>query len=63
MGARVFDTLDVTSFQAVTAPMLVDSYELQDAVIRSEITREMLRGIEPAGVVGLASSPTRCSSR
>jgi len=57
VGARVFDTLDVTSFQAVTAPMLVDSYELQDAVIRSEITREMLRGIEPAGVVGLGVVP------
>ena len=57
VGSRVFDTLDVTSFQAVTAPMLVDSYDLQDAVIHSTITRQMLRGIEPVGVVGLGVVP------
>ena len=57
VGTRVFDTLDVTSFQALTAPMLVDSYDLQDAVIHSAITRQMLRGIEKVGVVGLGVVP------
>ncbi len=53
VGTRVFDTLDVTSFQALTAPMLVDSYDLQDAVLHSTITHRMMRGLEPVGVVGL----------
>ena len=57
VGSRVFDTLDVTSFQAMTAPMLVDSYELQDAVISSAITRKMMRGVESVGVVGLGVVP------
>ena len=57
VGSRVFDTLDVTSFQAVTAPMLVDSYELQDAVIRNKITPKMLQGVESVGVVGLGVVP------
>src|SRR3954451_12259572 len=35
VGTRVFDTLGVPSFQALTAPMLIDSYPLEDAVMRS----------------------------
>ena len=34
-GTRVFDTMGVTSFQALHAPMLIDSYALQHAVIAS----------------------------
>jgi TRAP-type transport system periplasmic protein len=52
-GTRVFDTLGVESFQALTAPMLVDSYALEDAVIGSGITDQMMRGLDDAGVVGL----------
>ena len=57
VGSRVFDTLDVTSFQAMTAPMLVDSYELQDAVISSTMARRMMQGVESLGVVGLGVVP------
>jgi TRAP-type C4-dicarboxylate transport system substrate-binding protein len=57
VGSRVFDTLGVTSFQALTAPMLVDSYELQGAVIDSTIARRMMRGVESVGVVGLGVVP------
>jgi TRAP-type transport system periplasmic protein len=53
VGARVFDTLGVESFQALTAPMLVDSYALENAVIDSGITDQMMRGLEDVGVVGL----------
>jgi TRAP-type transport system periplasmic protein len=53
VGSRVFDTLGVKSFQALTAPMLIDSYALQDAVIRSGITQEMLTALDEVGVVGL----------
>lgn len=57
VGSRVFDTLGVKDFQALTAPMLVDSYELQDAVIKDGITTEMLHGLEKVGVVGLGVLP------
>jgi len=54
VATRVFDTLGVTSFQALTAPMLIDSYALQNAVLASDIPSQMLRGLEPLGVTGLA---------
>lgn len=54
VGTRIFDTLDVTSFQALTAPMLIDSYPLERAVIASSIPLEMLEGLEALDVTGLA---------
>jgi TRAP-type C4-dicarboxylate transport system substrate-binding protein len=56
-GARVFDTLGVTSFQALDAPMLIDSYALEDAVVRSNLPGQMLRGLDHVGVAGLAVLP------
>jgi TRAP-type C4-dicarboxylate transport system substrate-binding protein len=53
VGARVFDTLGVDDLQALQAPMLIDSYALQDAVISSGITQEMLQGLDEVGVTGL----------
>jgi TRAP-type C4-dicarboxylate transport system substrate-binding protein len=53
VGTRVFDTLDVDSFQALTAPMLIDSYPLERAVISSQIPAQMLDGLDTAGVIGL----------
>src|SRR4029450_13573478 len=35
-GARVFDTIGVTSFQALQAPMLIDNYPFERAVIVSD---------------------------
>jgi TRAP-type C4-dicarboxylate transport system substrate-binding protein len=54
VGSRVFDTLGVKSFQALTAPMLIDSYALEDAVIESGVTARMLAGLDELGVLGLA---------
>ena len=56
-GTRVFDTLGVTSFQALSAPMLVDSYALENAVIESGITDEMMQALDELGVVGLGVLP------
>ena len=56
-GTRVFDTLDVESFQALTAPMLIDSYALENAVIESGITEQMMSGLEQLDVVGLGVLP------
>jgi TRAP-type C4-dicarboxylate transport system substrate-binding protein len=57
VGTRVFDTLGVESFQALTAPMLIDSYALQNAVIESGITDETIQGLDDLGVVGLGVLP------
>ncbi len=57
VGTRVFDTLDVKSFQALTAPMLIDSYALQSAVIESGIPEQMMRGLDGLGVAGLGVLP------
>jgi TRAP-type C4-dicarboxylate transport system substrate-binding protein len=52
-GTRIFDTMGVTSFQALQAPMLIDSYALQRAVIDGDIPGEMLQGMDRVGVAGL----------
>jgi TRAP-type C4-dicarboxylate transport system substrate-binding protein len=57
VGTRVFDTLDVKSFQALTAPMLIDSYALESAVIESGITDQMMQGLDDVGVAALGVLP------
>jgi TRAP-type C4-dicarboxylate transport system substrate-binding protein len=52
-GARVFDTMGVTSFQALQAPMLIDSYALEHAVVTSDLPGQMLQGLNKVGVRGL----------
>ena len=52
-GARVFDTMGVTSFQALQAPMLIDSYALEQAVVASDIPGQMMQGLSKLGVQGL----------
>ena len=54
-GARVFDTMDVTSFQALQAPMLIDNYALEHAVITSDIPAQMMDGLKKVGVTGLGT--------
>ncbi len=57
VGTRVFDTLGATSFQALTTPMLIDSYPLQNAVIEAGITEEMMPGLDSLGVAALGVVP------
>jgi TRAP-type C4-dicarboxylate transport system substrate-binding protein len=54
VGTRVWDLYGVKSFRALSAPMLVDSYPLQAAVLRSNLPSRMLAGLDGHGVVGLA---------
>ena len=56
-GARVFDTIGVTSFQALQAPMLIDSYALEQAVAASDMPGQMLQGLDKVGVRGLGVLP------
>jgi TRAP-type C4-dicarboxylate transport system substrate-binding protein len=57
VGARAFDDVGVTTFQALLAPMLVDSQDLQAAVFEKGIPQEMLAGVDDAGVHGVAVLP------
>jgi TRAP-type C4-dicarboxylate transport system substrate-binding protein len=55
--ARAWDRLGVTSLQALQAPFLVDNEALVGAVVTSDLARDMLAGLDAAGVVGLALLP------
>jgi TRAP-type C4-dicarboxylate transport system substrate-binding protein len=57
VGARVMDRVGVTSFQALLAPMLVDSYNLESSVFQDGMPAQMLTGVESAGVVGIGVLP------
>ena len=60
VGARALDRAGITSFQALLAPMLVDSQALQAAVFEEGIPQEMLAEIEDqgeGGVVGVGVLP------
>jgi TRAP-type C4-dicarboxylate transport system substrate-binding protein len=50
----VFDTLGVRSFQALTAPMLIDSYPLERAVLATDMQQKMLGSLGKLNVTGLA---------
>jgi len=53
-GSRVFDTMRVPAFQALSAPMLIDSYPLESGVLRSALPARMLAGLRTVHVTGLA---------
>ncbi len=57
VGARVWDTLGVTSFQALQAPFLITDQELLTEVLASPMAGEMMAGLDDAGVVGLGMFP------
>jgi TRAP-type C4-dicarboxylate transport system substrate-binding protein len=53
VGTRVFDTLGVSDFQALDAPMLIDSYAVEAALIEGDIPARMLRSLDQLHVSGL----------
>ncbi|MEV4263886.1 TRAP transporter substrate-binding protein DctP [Kribbella sp. NPDC049584] len=57
VGARVLDKVGVTSFQALLAPMLVDSYDLEAKVFEAGIPGQMLQGVDAIDVVGIGVLP------
>jgi len=52
--SRMFDTMGVPAFQALSAPMLIDSYPLEAAVLKTTIPAHMLAGLSRVHVTGLA---------
>jgi TRAP-type C4-dicarboxylate transport system substrate-binding protein len=57
VGARAWDRMGVSSFRALVAPFLVDSLELERRVLEGRSAEQMLAGVEPLGLVGLAVLP------
>ena len=57
VGARAWDDAGVTSFRALLAPFLIDSFEYQQRVLESPLVDRMLAGVEARGLVGLAVLP------
>lgn len=56
-GSRAWDALDVTSFDALHLPFLIDSYPLEEAVLQGPLPRQMLKRLEPLGLVGVGILP------
>ena len=57
VGARVFDRIGYRGFQALLAPFLIDSYELEAKVFEKGIPDQMLAGMNQEGLVGLGILP------
>src|SRR5215468_3925877 len=57
VGSRAWDSVGVTSFRALGAPLLIDSYALQDRVLRSPMIGQMLLGLRPLGLAGIGVLP------
>jgi TRAP-type C4-dicarboxylate transport system substrate-binding protein len=58
VAARAYDTVGVTSFQALLAPLLIDNQTLEQRVLESDLAGQMLAGTSKLGLVGLAVLPT-----
>jgi TRAP-type C4-dicarboxylate transport system substrate-binding protein len=58
VAARAYDTVGVTSFQALLAPLLIDNQTLERRVLESDLAGQMLAGTSKLGLVGLAVLPT-----
>jgi TRAP-type C4-dicarboxylate transport system substrate-binding protein len=55
--SSAWDSVGVSSFRALGAPLLIDSYALQAQVLESSMIPEMLRGLRPLGLVGIGVLP------
>jgi TRAP-type C4-dicarboxylate transport system substrate-binding protein len=56
-GSRAFDSVGVPTFDALHAPLLIDSYLLEKRVLESPVVGDMLDGLEPLGVIGIGILP------
>jgi TRAP-type C4-dicarboxylate transport system substrate-binding protein len=56
-GTRAWDSVGVRSFRALGAPLLIDSYSLQDRVLATAVVAHMLPALRRLGLVGLGVLP------
>jgi TRAP-type C4-dicarboxylate transport system substrate-binding protein len=57
VGSRAFDNLNVTSFEALQTPFLIDNDALAKAVATSDVAGQMLDNLSAAGFTGLTLWP------
>jgi TRAP-type C4-dicarboxylate transport system substrate-binding protein len=57
VGARAFESVGVTSFQALVAPFLIDSHDLQAEVFAEGVPERMLESVETIGLDGIGVLP------
>lgn len=57
LAVRIWDQFGVKRFQALQAPFLITDYATLDRVAASPMAREMLTGLDPLGLTGLAVVP------
>jgi len=57
VGSRAWDSVGVSSFRALTAPLLISSYAVQDRVLRSPMIGQMLSALRVLGLVGIGVLP------
>lgn len=57
VAQRPWPARGVKSFDALVAPFLIDSYQLQEALLEDPIATQMLAGIDDAGLVGIGVMP------
>jgi TRAP-type C4-dicarboxylate transport system substrate-binding protein len=56
-GTRAFDDVGVSSFDALHAPLLIDSYALERRTLESPLVAEMLKGLDKVGLAGIGILP------
>ena len=54
VSAAVFDGKGVNDFEALQMPFLMNRYDLEQSVITGDIGKNMLKGVDKLGLVGLA---------
>jgi TRAP-type C4-dicarboxylate transport system substrate-binding protein len=52
-GSEAFDTVGAPGLRALSAPLLIDSYPLENAVLKSTVPARMLAGLSAVHVTGL----------
>ena len=57
VGSEAWASVGVNSFRALNAPLLINSYALQDRVLRDPVIGQMLQGLRPLGLVGIGVLP------
>jgi TRAP-type transport system periplasmic protein len=57
VAPRPWHDRGVTTFDALMAPFLIDSYALQAAVLESDLADDMLAGLDGTGLIGLGIVP------